>query len=68
MATGIPYADETLKLTQEIYTDRVFRIPGGYRARMWELQIEGNVIVKRIDIAGSVEELKGIAVQQEGES
>ena len=62
------YADETLKQTQEIYTDRVFRITGGYRARMWELQIEGNVIVKRIDIAGSVEELKRIAAQQEGES
>lgn len=58
------YADETLKLTQEVYTDRVFRIAGGYRARMWELQVEGNVIVKRIDMAGSVEELKEIAVEQ----
>ena len=61
------YADEVLKLTQEIYTDRVFRIAGGYRARMWELQIEGNVIVKRIDVAGSVEELKGITMEQEGD-
>jgi len=52
------YADTVLKLTQEIYTDRVFRIPGGYRARLWECQIEGNVIVKRIDLAGSVDELK----------
>ena len=62
------YADGTLKQTRQVYADKVFRIAGGYRARVWEFQIEGNVIVKRIDIAGSVEELKGIATQQEGES
>lgn len=60
------YADETLKQTQELYVGRMFRIIGGYRARMWEFQIEGNVIVKRIDIAGSVEELKGMPIEQGG--
>ena len=59
------YADGVLKQTQEIYTDRIFRILGGYRARTWECQIEGNVIVKRIDLAGSVDELKGMQMPAE---
>lgn len=52
------YVDETLHFTKEIYsTDKPFRIPGGLRGRKFEIQIEGNVTVKRIDLATSIQEL-----------
>ena len=59
------YADGVLKLTKEVYGSRPFRLGNGYRGRSWEFQIEGNVIVKRIDIAGSIEELKVLDTEEE---
>lgn len=54
------YADGTLKFTKDVYaTDLPFRIGGGaYRGRTWEFEIEGNVTVRRFDMAQDVRELK----------
>lgn len=52
------YVDGTLHFTKEVYaSDIPFRIPGGVRGRTFEVQIEGNVIVKRLDMATSMKEL-----------
>jgi len=52
------YCDETLRLTKEIYIDHPFRLGNGFRGRTWEVEIIGNIIVKRLDLASSMEELK----------
>ena len=52
------YADGVLKFTKTVYASAIpFRIPGGYRARSWEYQVEGNVRVRRVDMASSMSEL-----------
>lgn len=59
------YGDDTLLHEKEIYAlDKPFKIKGGIRARAWEVQIEGNVKVRRFDMADSVDEL---TQDQEGE-
>lgn len=59
------YGDDKLLYEKEIYAlDKPFIIKGGIRARAWEVQIEGNVKVRRFDMADSVEEL---TTDQEGE-
>lgn len=52
------YGDDTLLHQKEIYADdKPFLIKGGIRARAWEIIIEGNVTVRRFDMADSIEEL-----------
>ncbi|MBU1066965.1 hypothetical protein KKE60_04225 [Patescibacteria group bacterium] len=51
------YVGGTLAFTKEIYSDRPFRIGAG-RGRSWAVEITGNVIVKQIDMASSMKELK----------
>jgi hypothetical protein len=58
------YGDGNLLHTKEVYaSDRPWIISQGIRARAWEIQIEGNVTVRRFDLADSVRELTEI---QEG--
>ena len=59
------YCDETLRLTKEVYIDRPFRLGNGFRGRTWEIEIIGNIIVKRLDLASSMEELKMMVEPEE---
>jgi len=52
------YADGTKKTEREVYSDRPFRLESGYRGREFFFEVEGNLEVKQIDLANSVEELK----------
>jgi len=61
------YVDETLQFTKEVYAKDVpFTITGGIRGRKFEIQVEGNVKVLRVDMATSMKELK-MQPQQEGQ-
>lgn len=51
------YADEVLKFSKQIFTDKPFRLSGGFRGRTWEFEVIGNVTIRRIDVADSVQEL-----------
>jgi len=59
------YCDDVLRLTREIYVDVPFRLGDGFRGRTWEVEVIGNVIVKRVDLASSMEELKTIIQSEE---
>ena len=52
------YGDGLLKITKQLYTSRIFKLPGGYRALKWKIVLTGNVDkVQRCDVASSVQEL-----------
>lgn len=52
------YADGVLKLTKQLYTSRIFKLPGGYRGLKWKIVLEGNVDkVQKLDVATSVQEI-----------
>lgn len=52
------YADGVLKVTKQLYTSRIFKLKGGYRAMKWKIVLEGNVDkVQRLDVATSVQEI-----------
>ena len=52
------YGDGVLKITKQLYTTRIFKLPGGYRALKWKIVLTGNVAkVQRLDVATSVREL-----------
>jgi hypothetical protein len=52
------YVDDSLKFSKEVYIFHPFRLGDGFRGRTWEIEVIGNIIVKRIDLASSMEELK----------
>lgn len=52
------YADGNLKFTKTIYTNKIFKLAGGYRGQKWIVSLTGNVDkVQRVDVASSVEEI-----------
>jgi len=60
------YIDGVLHFTKEIYAlDKPFRIPGGVRGTLFEVQIEGNVRVKKFVMADSMDELKQIIKEKD---
>lgn len=55
------YADGSLILTKQLYTTKVFKLPGGYRALKWKVVLTGNVAkIQRCDVATSVQEIMQI--------
>lgn len=52
------YADGALKLTKTVANANQFRLPSGFRAYDWELQVEGTSIVQEVALAQSTVELK----------
>ena len=55
------YVDGVLKFTKDVYASGIpFRIPGGFRGRSFEIQIEGNVNVRRVDMASAMSELASL--------
>lgn len=53
------YADGTLKHTQTVTNDRPFKLPSGYKAREYELEVSGTARINNIFLAGTTKELKG---------
>ena len=52
------YADGNLVMTREMRASReVLRLPSGFTASQWQFEIEANVKVYSLEIAGSVKEL-----------
>lgn len=54
------YADGVLKHTQTVTNNETFWLPSGFRARTWEVQIEGVVDLYAIHLASGPDELKGV--------
>lgn len=55
------YADERLALVREIQkSGELIQLPSGFRADLWQFELNGQVAVKNIQIATSVKELQGV--------
>ena len=50
-------ADGRLRREVAVSNDLPFRLPGGFRAKVWEIEIEGTVPVQAVLVATSTEEL-----------
>ena len=59
------YVDNVLKFTKNVYIFHPFRLGDGYRGRTWEVEVVGNILVKRVDLASSVQELKLMNLTEE---
>jgi len=55
------YVDDILRVTKHVSDDKIFRIPGGYRGSRVEIQLEGYIPVRKVEIATSIG-----ALRQEG--
>lgn len=51
------YADGSLKHTQTVTNSEIFRLPGGYRAKSFEIQLEGTDIVNEVCVYESPQEI-----------
>lgn len=54
------YCDGALKMTKTVQNNNQFRLPSGFRAYNWEIQLEGTAEVTGVAIASSTEELKNL--------
>lgn len=55
--TAKVYADGVLKHTQSVTDSYPFRLPSGFRATSWEIQVEGTSDVTSVSLASSMSEL-----------
>lgn len=51
------YADGVLRHTQTVTSGAAFRLPGGFRARTWEIELAGTAPVTRAVFGDSMEEV-----------
>lgn len=51
------YVDGQLALEQQVRSDAIFRLPSGFRAREWEIELEGEDPVDWVAIASSPTEI-----------
>ena len=51
------YADGVLQHTEDVTSERAFRLPGGYRAEKWAVEIQGTDTVTEITIASTMQDL-----------
>jgi len=51
------YADSVLKFTKEVTTNKMFKLPRGFKAKEWEVEVMGMIPVTRIVVATSSKEL-----------
>jgi hypothetical protein len=51
------YADGVLQFTKNVTNNKIFKLNSGYKSKRYDFQIEGNIPVKRMDVATSVEEI-----------
>ncbi len=52
------FADGLLKHAQQVQSSGVFRLPGGFLAELWEIEVSGINAIRSIQMATSVAELK----------
>lgn len=52
------YADGVLRHTQTVTSQEPFRLPAGFLAREWEIEVEGTANISRVMMATDVLELK----------
>lgn len=52
------YADGVLKHTQNVTNKSIFRLPSGYKAKEFEVQLEGSLPVNEVCIYESAEEMR----------
>jgi hypothetical protein len=50
------YADGELKFTKTVTSSKPFRLPGGFRSKVWEVELIGNDSIRSVILANSVEE------------
>jgi len=50
------YADGELKFSKTIVNSDPFRLPGGFRSKVWEIELVGNDSVHSVILANSIEE------------
>jgi hypothetical protein len=52
------YADDKLVFSKELQvSNKVFRLPAGFKAARWKFEIEGRVVVHSMEVATSIREL-----------
>jgi len=51
------WADGCQRLSRELTDSRPFRLPGGFRARDWQVEVRGTAAVREIRLASSMEDL-----------
>ena len=56
------YADGNLKATKTVLNGRAFKLPAGYKASDFEIQLEGTSSVRGVAVAESVDDLKQLVV------
>lgn len=55
------YADDTLVLTRELRTSgELIRLPSGFKATHWQVEIEGQIQVYQIEVSTSARELQNV--------
>lgn len=52
------YANDQLRMTKTVTSDRAFTLPSGYRADNWQFELEAATEVTRLRVATSMAELK----------
>jgi hypothetical protein len=52
------YGDKKLIFTKEVYDGKIFKLPSGYKARQWQVEISGAGLVQGVFMATSVKELR----------
>ena len=52
------YANDQLRMTKTVSSDRAFTMPSGYRADNWQFELEAATEVTRLRVATSMAELK----------
>jgi hypothetical protein len=56
------YADGALKLTATVANQDPIRMPGGFLARDWQVEITGNVEVQSVQLAETIDELRQVGL------
>lgn len=51
------YADGVLKVSKQVGGDDLFKLPAGFKSKRYEVRLQGNIPLRRLDLATSAMEL-----------
>lgn len=54
------YADGVLRHTQTVTSENAFRLPGGFKARNWYIEVSGNTVIQTIVVVKTAAELRQV--------
>jgi len=55
------YADGVLVFARELRTSgELWKLPSGYKAELWQVEVEARIVVNEIQMATSAKELAGV--------